>query len=82
MSTGGSENMEQDTGEEESRNAQTNNEEADEANMSGLVTAEEYLELNRFALKMLPFQKQMFLDMTTNDGLLVCAKYDHLTTLK
>lgn len=74
--------MEPDTTEEESRNVQTNNEEADEANMSALVTAEEYLELNKTVKRMLPFQKQMFLDMTTNDGLLVCAKYVPVTALK
>lgn len=67
--------MEQATSEEEIRNAHQINEQADDANMSALVTAEEYLELNKTALQMLPFQKQMFLDMTTNDGLLVCAKY-------
>lgn len=67
--------MEQNTSEEESRNTQQINEQADEENMSALVTAEEYLELNKTALQMLPFQKQMFLDLITSDGLLVCAKY-------
>lgn len=69
--------MEQDKTEKESCNAQQNNEEADEENMSALVTAEEFLELNNHILRMVPFQKQMFLDMTTNDGLLVCAKYEN-----
>lgn len=69
--------MEQVTSEVESRNAQHNSDQADEDNMSALLTAEEYLELNKTALRMLPFQKQMFLDLTTSDGLLVCAKYEN-----
>lgn len=45
----------------------------DEQYLNEMLYAEEFLS-KRNAISMLPFQKQMFLDLIYADGLLVCAK--------
>lgn len=45
-----------------------------EQHMADLVSAEEYLDHVK-GIQMLPYQRQMFLDMAHSDGLIVCAKY-------
>ena len=52
---------------------ETPNKKEEENYLSEAVSAEEFLEKKGFG--MLPYQKQMFLDMIYSDGLLVCAKY-------
>lgn len=48
-------------------------EQAMEQHMVDLVSAEEYLDHVK-GIQMLPYQRQMFLDMAHSDGLIVCAK--------
>lgn len=53
-------------------NTPDENVDKDDNDMVNAATAEEFLD--KRGVPMLPYQKQMFLDMIYSDGLLVCAK--------
>lgn len=51
-----------------------------DANLSALASAEEYL-LKHPPAKMLPFQRDMLVDLMHADCLVVCARFDFLRTV-